>query len=102
MSTERISGQGVYILELSEPLGNERHSARYYVGWTSNVEGRLWYHEGGHGAAFTRAAVERGITLKIVVWIPGAGRDVERRIKRQKNTARFVAQYLRSTTAKVQ
>jgi hypothetical protein len=26
----------VYVLELSSPLGNEKHQARFYVGWTKN------------------------------------------------------------------
>ena len=90
-----MSGEGVYILELDRPLGNERHSARYYVGWTRNLEGRLHYHERGLGAAFTRAAVQQGIGWKVALFIPGAGRDVERAIKNSKNTKRWIDAYQR-------
>lgn len=80
----------VYILELAAPLGNERHSARFYIGWTAGtVEDRLKEHRVGRGAAFTRAANERGITYKVVATFPG-GRDLERKMKRQKNTPRLV------------
>lgn len=85
--------QGVYILELDRPLGNENHQARYYTGYTEHLEGRIWYHESGLGAAFTRAAVERGIGFKVVAWFPHCGRDTERAIKRLHNTAAFVKRY---------
>lgn len=90
-----MSGEGVYILELDKPLGNARHQARYYVGYTRNLEGRLYYHEMGRGAAFTRAAVEQGIGFKVALFIPGAGRDIERAIKNSKNTKRWMTAYQR-------
>lgn len=89
------SGEGVYILKLSKPLGNDNHRAQYYIGWTRNLDGRLWYHEAGQGAAFTRAAVERGITFEVALFIPGADRALERAIKRSKNTKRWLASYLK-------
>ncbi len=80
----------VYILELATPLGNDRHRARFYIGWTAgSVEDRLKEHRSGRGAAFTRAANERGIPYDVVATFPG-GRDLERRLKRQKNTPRIV------------
>lgn len=87
----------VYILELARPLGNERHTARFYVGWCKEdrLEARLAHHRAGTGAAFTRAAVERGIDFKVVLTIPGADKREERRIKNQKSTSRFVERYLR-------
>lgn len=102
MENQQHSGEGVYILELSKPLGNERHSASLYVGWTSNLAGRLYYHEGGQGAAFTRAAVERGITFKVVLFIPGATRELERKIKRYKNTRQWMERYLKRQQSAVQ
>lgn len=42
-----MTGEGVYILQLDAPLGSAKHSARFYVGYTRNIEGRLWHHEGG-------------------------------------------------------
>jgi putative endonuclease len=90
-----MSGEGVYILELDQPLGNAKHQASFYVGYTRNLEGRLYYHERGQGAAFTRAAVERGIGFKVALFIPGAGREVERKIKASKNIRRWIASYQR-------
>lgn len=88
----------VYILQLERPLGNSRHKAQYYIGWCNDdrLEARLWHHRNGRGAAFTRAAVERGINFDVVLTIPGASRSDERRIKNQKNTRRFVERHLRA------
>lgn len=86
-----MTGAGVYILELASPLGNAAtHQARYYCGYTTNLEGRLWHHQNGRGAAFTRAAVERGISFSVALWLPGAGRDVERAIKASHNIGRWL------------
>lgn len=78
----------VYILEFETPLGNERHQARYYVGYVTDgkLEGRLYYHRVGRGAAITKAAAERGIDFKVVYYEEGATRADERRIKNYKNT----------------
>jgi len=81
----------IYILEFSQPLGNEKHRANYYIGWCS--EGRLLdrfqEHCAGCGAAITRAVIERGYKLKILYTMTGT-RDDERKLKRQKNTPRLV------------
>jgi putative endonuclease len=84
----------IYILEFQTPLGNEKHQARYYLGYCDNLERRLKEHEQGKGAAITRACVERGISFKVVAYFPG-DRTLERRLKNQKNTARIVANYRR-------
>lgn len=74
--------QAVYLYHLSAPLGNERHQAQHYVGSARDLGARDAMHRRGRGSHFTRAAVERGITLTLArVW-DGCGRDVERRIKR--------------------
>lgn len=82
----------IYILEFEKPLGNERHSARYYVGYCydGTLARRLKQHRAGTGAAITRAAVERGIAFNVLVTAPG-DRAYERQIKRQKNTPRLIA-----------
>lgn len=90
MKQPQTNVQGfVYILKLSEPLGNRNHQAIFYVGFAINLEGRLWHHRNGTGAAFTRAAVERGITMDIIFSMPGTRAD-ERRIKNRKSTRRFL------------
>jgi predicted GIY-YIG superfamily endonuclease len=82
----------IYILRLERPLGNERHRAEYYIGSTQNkrtFKMRMYYHSIGQGAAFTRAAVERGISWTVVATLAGE-RELEQRLKRMKNTARIV------------
>lgn len=78
----------IYILKFSEPL----HHAKYYVGWCEDgtLMDRVGAHRKGRGAAITRAAVQRGLTLSLVVAFPG-DRHLERRIKRWKNTPKLVA-----------
>lgn len=49
------------MIELSRPLGNEKHQARYYLGSCANLKKRFQQHLQGSGAAFTRAAIKRGI-----------------------------------------
>lgn len=87
--------EGVYILRFDQPLGNEKHQAQYYVGWTKNLEGRLYHHRRGTGARMTAAAAKMGIGFEVVLFIPGADRSVERAIKNRKNTRKFVEAYQR-------
>ena len=84
----------IYILEFSDVLGNrqnKRGQARYYVGWCEDgtLDRRIAAHRRGTGAAITRAAVNRGMTLSLVATLPG-DRTEERRIKSWKNTPRLV------------
>jgi hypothetical protein len=72
-----------YLLCFSEPLGNERHRASHYLGYSPDrtLERRIAEHLAGRGARITRVAVERGITLTVTrVW-PGEDRRAERRPK---------------------
>lgn len=85
----------VYILEFDKPLGNPnnpRGQARYYVGSCEDhrYRERMEEHESGRGAAITRAAAAQGIGWKTAFILPGC-REVEKAIKRRKNTPRFVA-----------
>lgn len=83
-----------YLLELDRPLGNEKHQARYYLGSCANLKKRFQQHLLGTGAAFTRAAVERGIQFKIVhIWRTSTkqeARQLEIKLKRQKNHAQLL------------
>lgn len=85
----------VYILKFAEPLGNQKHSAQFYIGYAEpdRVHARIAQHQAGRGAAITRAAVERGIAIDHVLTLPG-GRDEERRLKKQHNTRRIVVKHL--------
>lgn len=77
------TGEGtVYLIKLASPLGNEKHQARYYLGWCAgDVQERLKEHRAGSGARMLAHAVARGIAFDVVRTWPG-GRDLERRLKR--------------------
>jgi len=91
-----VSRKGVYVLKFTPAVGNERHRARYYVGWTRNLDKRLKQHRGGRGSAISRAAVKQGCEIEVVLFIPNAGRDMERVIKQSKNVRRWIATYRRA------
>lgn len=82
----------IYILMLDKPLGSHKHSARFYIGFCESdacFNRRMKEHKRGAGAAMTRAAVARGIGFKCVATMEG-DRNLERRLKRMKNTPRIV------------
>lgn len=75
----------VYLLHLDRPLAHARH----YVGFAQNVEARVAHHRAGTGARFTQVLCELGIGFEVArVW-PEGDKSFERRLKRQKHSARF-------------
>ena len=78
-----------YLIKLDKPLGNQKHRAQYYLGSCINLKKRFEQHLNGNGAAFTRAAVEKGISFEIIyIWrtkTKGEARQLEAKLKRQKN-----------------
>ena len=88
----------VYVIRLAQPLGNPanmRARARFYVGWALDPKARLAEHRAGRGAKMLAAAVERGITFRIICTVPGT-RRFERKVKDSHN----VPQLLRSWRAR--
>ncbi|MCA0453397.1 MAG: endonuclease [Chloroflexi bacterium] len=83
----------IYIIQFERPLGNDRHSARYYIGWCEDGKSheRLKAHQRGNGAAITRAANALGIKYHIICTLEG-DRNTERLLKRMKNTPRILRQ----------
>lgn len=83
----------LYLIELSRPLGNERHQARFYLGYCgeARVLQRLAEHRAGKGARMLKAANERGIGYTIIRTWPGGDRRLERRFKARKNHRRLLA-----------
>jgi putative endonuclease len=61
-----MSRHYAYLIELAKPLGNDTHSARYYLGITDNLEARLKLHRSGQGSKFLAAATAKGIDFEIV------------------------------------
>ena len=74
----------VYLIHFNEPLAHAQH----YMGWTCNLAERLHAHETGNGSRLMEVIGDRGITWRLArVW-PG-GRELEKRLKRQKHGPRF-------------
>lgn len=82
----------VYILHFDKPFPSFRngkvHYLNHYVGWATNLEGRLHHHRSGSGAKLLKAVNQAGIQYSIVVDHPG-DRHLERAIKNVKNTKTF-------------
>jgi hypothetical protein len=84
----------VYLLHLSEPMPRGQSPrgvrlwTRHYLGYASRLDERLQHHAAGSGARLLAVARERGIGFECVrTW--NGGRDLERRLKRQKNAPRL-------------
>ena len=90
----------IYVLKFEHPLGRPgRHSqAQFYLGYCEDdrLADRLAEHAAGYGAAITRAAVQRGYRLELVLAIPG-DRSEERRLKNWKNHRRVIQRYARES-----
>jgi hypothetical protein len=69
----------VYLLHFERAIAHARH----YMGWSCFVEARLADHAAGRGARLPQVFRERGISGRCVRQWKG-GRDLERRLKRQK------------------
>lgn len=89
----------VYFLRFKTPLGNpETHTASYYIGWASEwrLTERIAEHRAGRGASITRAAVELGIEIELLMTVPG-DRHMERRFKDRHNAAEIIDRFSRGT-----
>jgi predicted GIY-YIG superfamily endonuclease len=76
----------VYIIHLAKPLAGSK--SQHYVGFSTQVEKRLFHHRKGTGSNFLREANRQGIPYALVVIFAGTKRD-ERRLKNCKNTAKY-------------
>ena len=80
-----MSVQGtVYLLHFDRPFGHARH----YLGWASNLEGRLWHHEHGDGANLLKHVKRAGITWTLARTWEG-DRHLERRLKNRGGHSRL-------------
>jgi predicted GIY-YIG superfamily endonuclease len=75
----------VYLLHFERPY---RH-ARHYVGYTENLEQRLAAHRSGNGARLIEVITVAGIDWQLARTWEGAGRDLERAIKRAGHSPRL-------------
>lgn len=100
MRSARGGHDMIYFLKASEPIGNPDHpngTAQFYCGYCDKgkLGSRLRTHAKGRGAKLTRAWIEQGLTFTVVLLIPTGTRSQERKIKNQKNHARFIRRYLK-------
>lgn len=86
----------LYMLEFEQPLGNDKHQAKYYLGYTAKqLADRLREHATGQGACITAALVAKGIGFKCVLVIPNRTRTLERKLKNRKSHKRVLESYLK-------
>lgn len=79
----------IYLLHGTEPVGNENHSARHYIGYTErDVEVRIQEHVDGVGSPLVWHLARAGEVLLARLW-RNKSRHFERRLKNQKNHGRM-------------
>ena len=80
-----MSAEGtVYLIHFDKPYKHAQH----YIGWTSDLEGRLKKHREGNGARLIQVITGKGISFTVVrTWI--GERALERKLKNQKNARRL-------------
>lgn len=75
----------VYLIHFSKKF----YHARHYIGWTQNLSQRMSYHRNGNGAKILNALNKLGIEYTVVrEWEDGTP-ELEKQLKRQKNSKRF-------------
>lgn len=74
----------VYLLHFERPFGHARH----YLGWASNLDGRLYHHQHGSGANLLKHVRRAGITWVLARTWEG-DRHLERRLKNRGGHARL-------------
>lgn len=74
----------VYLIHFDKPF---RH-ARHYIGWASDLDGRLAHHRKGTGANLLKHVARAGIGWVLARTWEG-DRTMERRLKNRKNAAQL-------------
>lgn len=76
----------VYLLHFH---GAPSLSSRHYIGWTTDLDGRLQAHAAGRGAVLLRELVRLGGSFQLVRTWKRMGRCQERRLHRRHQHARM-------------
>ena len=69
----------VYLLHYARPI---RGGMRHYLGWTNDLETRIWSHREGGGSVTTKLFFEQGVGFELARTWPGDQRR-ERALKRR-------------------
>jgi hypothetical protein len=81
----------VYIIQFEPAYKDSRGREVYgYIGWTSNLRGRLYHHRHGTGSRMCAVAVQAGCKLNLIYDTAGTRAD-ERKLKNWKNCRLLVA-----------
>jgi hypothetical protein len=78
----------VYLLHFSEPIAPGRHTAQHYLGYSDDLQPRVWAHLHGTGARLTQVAKERGLSFVVVRTWEG-DRALERKLKNRHGAPRL-------------
>lgn len=74
-----------YLLHFDEPIAHAKH----YLGSTTNLERRISEHRRGYRARLMEVLKERGIGFQVArVW-EGGDRQLEKKLKKQKQGTRL-------------
>lgn len=83
----------VYLLHFDAPLGNEKHQALHYVGFSQNgrtLKARIEHHQNGSArCSITNALKEKGIGFQLATTFKKVERAFERKLKNTKKVARY-------------
>jgi predicted GIY-YIG superfamily endonuclease len=80
----------VYLIHFDSPISPD-HTCQHYIGYTARGKRkRFSEHRRGLGARLTQVANERAIDYKIVrTWWKNGTRELERKLKNQKNAPKL-------------
>lgn len=74
----------VYLIHFDRPFKHASH----YIGWTMNLEGRLWHHKNGTGSRLMAAVTNAGIDWRVVRDWEG-DRNFERKLHNMHSSPRI-------------
>lgn len=78
----------VYLLHFSQPVGSSRHQCQHYIGYASKLNTRLDHHKLRPDVRLMQVLQERGISFALARTWEG-GKELERKLKNQKNGGRL-------------
>lgn len=90
LGQKRGAGMSVcYLLHFDRPISPD-HTCRHYLGFANHLETRLEHHrKGTSGVRLLQVAHERGITFVVArVW-EGGTKELEKKLKKEKNAPRL-------------